>query len=277
MTTTTEQTAQPSTQAAQDSTKPREKTGRPTRILPSDRIAITKQYDLLRVIGGASGMAKKAVKLEEVEAIIKLKASTVALAIPFFTDSGLLVRQDKGFLPSDAVVAFTRAHSWNPDSATQKLAPVIQETWFAKALLPKLSFRAISVDEAITDLADACAASPDYRGQLSLLLDYLVAAGLVVREGDQLRAGSAPIPERNVAPLDSEEEADTMPTPPPTRSSVTTAFSQPTEGTIQFHVSVRVDMSEFSGWPADRISAFFGGIAQVLAAKGNLEKTTTGK
>ena len=45
-----------------------------------------------------------------------------------------------------------------------------------------------------------------------------------------------------------------------------------TEGTIQFHVSVRVDMTEFAGWKADRITAFFGGIAQVLAAKGDLEK-----
>ena len=41
---------------------------------------------------------------------------------------------------------------------------------------------------------------------------------------------------------------------------------------MQFHVSVRVDMKEFSGWQPDRIAAFFGGIAQVLAAKGTVEK-----
>jgi hypothetical protein len=41
---------------------------------------------------------------------------------------------------------------------------------------------------------------------------------------------------------------------------------------VQFHVSVKVDMAEFAGWSADRITAFFGGIAQVLAAKGTLEK-----
>jgi succinate-acetate transporter protein len=31
-------------------------------------------------------------------------------------------------------------------------------------------------------------------------------------------------------------------------------------------------MGEFSNWQADRIAAFFGGIAQVLAAKAKVEK-----
>ena len=51
-----------------------------------------------------------------------------------------------------------------------------------------------------------------------------------------------------------------------------TTFSQPTEGTVQFHVSVKVDMAEFAGWEPARITSFFGGIAQVLAAKGAIEK-----
>ena len=31
-------------------------------------------------------------------------------------------------------------------------------------------------------------------------------------------------------------------------------------------------MAEFAGWQPERISAFFSGVAQVLAAKGNVEK-----
>jgi len=34
-------------------------------------------------------------------------------------------------------------------------------------------------------------------------------------------------------------------------------------------------MAEFAGWDPARITAFFGGIAQVLAAKGQLERGPT--
>lgn len=56
------------------------------------------------------------------------------------------------------------------------------------------------------------------------------------------------------------------------RSAVSPSYVHQTAGGVQFQVNVNVDMSEFAGWSADRISAFFSGIAQVLAAKGALEK-----
>ena len=34
-------------------------------------------------------------------------------------------------------------------------------------------------------------------------------------------------------------------------------------------------MGEFKGWEADRIASFFGGIAQVLTAKGKMEEKAT--
>jgi hypothetical protein len=36
-------------------------------------------------------------------------------------------------------------------------------------------------------------------------------------------------------------------------------------------------MAEMAGWQADRIASFFAGIAQVLAAKGSIEKVATGE
>ena len=44
------------------------------------------------------------------------------------------------------------------------------------------------------------------------------------------------------------------------------------EGAVSFQVGIQVDMQELRGWEADRIAAFFSGIAQVLAAKGGLER-----
>jgi hypothetical protein len=37
--------------------------------------------------------------------------------------------------------------------------------------------------------------------------------------------------------------------------------------TIRLNVTVDVDMAELSGWSAERIGAFFAGVAQVLAAQ----------
>jgi hypothetical protein len=63
---------------------------------------------------------------------------------------------------------------------------------------------------------------------------------------------------------------------PTKTTAVVTSFAAPTEGIVQFHVSVRVDMGEFKGWAPERIAAFFGGIAQVLAAKGKVEESVSG-
>jgi hypothetical protein len=67
-------------------------------------------------------------------------------------------------------------------------------------------------------------------------------------------------------PPEAREREREGPTP---RVSSALSVAAPTNGVVQFHVSVRVDMAEFAGWEAERISAFFAGIAQVLAAKGS--------
>lgn len=261
--------------SAASSAAPKPKRSRPTNTLPTDRIGFQKQLDMLRVYATVSGATRKVVSLAEVENIIKMKASTISLASPFFTDIGLLQKSDKGFVPSDAVLNFQRAHQWNPETASHKLSTVIGAAWFSQHLLPTLQYREMSEEEAINALADACSASPEYEPQLRLLLDYMAGAGLIVKDGMQIRAVTPASPERTQKQEQREKQDESDSPPPPKVSSVTTAFTQPTEGTIQFHVSVRVDMAEFSGWPADRIAAFFGGIAQVLAAKGAMEKSTT--
>ena len=42
----------------------------------------------------------------------------------------------------------------------------------------------------------------------------------------------------------------------------------PIPASIKIGLTVRVDLGEFTTWEADRIAAFFNGVAQVLAAQG---------
>jgi hypothetical protein len=258
--------------AAVDST-PLDKTKRqrPTKPLPTDRIAFPKQLDILRAYAVAHETTGRPVTNAEIGNIVKMAASTVPHANSFFSDPeiGLLIKAEGGHVPSPAVIAFHRAFAWNPEAATHKFAPAFQAMWFSQVLMPRLAFRSMEEREAIRVLAEACGATPEYESQLSLVLAFLEAAGMIEREGGQVRAI------KSVGPaIEPAVPAVALPEvlAPPTRGLETT-FVRPTTGDgVHFNLSIDVDMKEMATWAPDRIAAFFAGFAQVLAAKGALEK-----
>lgn len=249
---------------------PKAKKQRPTKTLPTERITHPKQLDLLRAYAAVHATTAKAVSNNDVAEIVKFTASTVSMANAFFADSGLLTRADGGYVPSASVVNYQRAYEWNKETASHKLAPVISETWFARALTPKLNFGPMEEAEAIAALAEAAAAGPDYRLQLKVCVDYMVAAGLAEREGTTLKASRA----SSAAATNGGHMAQPELREPPLSktAAIATTFSTPAEGIVQFNISVKVNAQDFAGWSPDRITAFFGGIAQVLAAKGAIER-----
>lgn len=251
---------------------------RPTKFLPTGRISFDNQLNILRGYAAASGTSMKAVTNDEVAKVVStITSSTVSLANAFFTENGLLIRTDLGMIPSEPVVAFARAWDWSAASAGQKLAPVLQRTWFAELLFPLLRFQARPEDEVISELGGHINAGKEFRPQLKTLIDYLEVANLVKRDNGSVRlvsgaAPSAPEPppprEAGSVAGDAGRDSGTSRQAP----VVATSFAQATQGIINFHVDVRIDMAEFSDWSADRITAFFSGVAQVLAAKSALEK-----
>jgi hypothetical protein len=246
---------------------------KPTQILPTDRFIFNKQLNVLRAYGVASSFGSKPTRINDVANIVKMTASTVSMANPFFIDIGLLLKSGMGYVPAPEVIAFARAYEWNPEAAAHKLAPLLEQTWFAQELLPRLTFGQMDESGAVADLAHTAGAGPEYRNQIRILIDYLEAGGLVQRDGDFLRKPAAShrasaTNQERTTPQPAAEQRDAQ----PSRTSVSTVFTQAAEGVVQFHISVKVDMSEFAGWQPDRIAAFFGGIAQVLAAKGAVEK-----
>jgi hypothetical protein len=245
-------------------------------------VAAAKQFDILRAYAIASGPSAKPVQVIDAAAIVKMAGTTVSLCSAFFKDTGFLTRTSEGqLLPSPEVLEFNRAYEWNPTTAAYKLAPLLEKTWFGERLLPKVRFSPLSLDEAIGDLGTAAAAGADSKPNLLVLLDFMEIAGLITKENGQVRAGSALVPasrpEVRATPPADATPADVRETPPhrdqPAR--LATSFTQQ-EGVIQFHISVKVNMAEFAGWEPGRITAFFGGIAAVLAAKGNVEEDAGG-
>lgn len=244
----------------------------PTRTLPCDRVTFVRQLEILRGYAAASGQGSKAVRNSDVAATIGMAQETISACNAFFSSVGLIQKGEGGWIVSSEVQAFFRAYDWNKETASHKLAPLIQQAWFSQALLPKLGFRQMAEEDAISQLADASTAGPEYRRALRLLIDCMEAAGLILREGDVLKIRNSQSSEPVSEPTKSTESITGDPVSRPT-PRVSTAFSQMAQGAMRFNVSFDVDMSEMANWRADRIAAFFNGLAQVLAAKAEVEKT----
>lgn len=186
------------------------------RILPTARISFSRQMDLLRAYGATAGAERRPVTHEDVAPIVRMAASTASLANPFFADAGLLERVDGGYVPSPEVAAFARMWRWDEDAAPRELAPLLARTWFAETLLPRLDYHPLSEREAIAELDREATAGPEYAPSLRILLDFLEAAGLIVRDGERVEPGDA---DRG-APLRAEVAQhepgpDFRPSPPP--------------------------------------------------------------
>lgn len=250
---------------------PRQK---PTKALPTDRIAFPRQLDLLRAYAVASGPNKRQVTLAEVAALIKMNAATISLANAFFTEIGLLIKGEGGkYLPGQAVIDYARAYDWDQATAGTKLAPILASAWFGEALLPRLQFSKSMTEAQVTALLGQEAEAVTYYAKhLGFIIEYLIVADLVRREGANIALGSRTSPVSEVAVAETTNKGTRDTEPRPSAPMVQTVFSQAPEGKVQFYVNINVDMAEISRWSPDRIAAFFAGLAQVLAAKGSIEK-----
>jgi hypothetical protein len=237
-----------------------------TKKLPTFRVGFTKQIDALRAYALLSGNGTAAVRYSKVAETIGIHESNVSSMNPFFVENGFIEKSGNGYMPTPAVLEFNRAHAWNPATASQKLAPVIRQTWFARALIQKLAFRPMSEDDAIEVLAAECNGGPDAKGQIKVLIDYLDAGALLKRENGQLAALKA---SDDGEP--ASKTASQLPTPPTSEPAppVSTQPFAAQSGAISFQISVNVSMAELAGWAPDRITAFFAGVAQAMAAQKN--------
>lgn len=152
---------------------------RPRKALPTDRATFSKQLDVLRAAAAASGPDRKPLSNEEIAKVVNIHFGTVSNCNPFFLESGLMTRNKMQNIPCDEVFAYADRYKWDQDKAGHKLAPVIKKTWFCSTLVPKLNYREMSIDEAVGFLADEAGATPEYKAQLVMLIEYMRVSGIV--------------------------------------------------------------------------------------------------
>ncbi len=238
--------------------------------LPTFRVGFHKQMDALRAYATISDNGTKPVHYSIVGDFIKVHEANVSSMNPFFVENGFLEKSGAGYMPTPAVLEYNRAHSWNPETAAQTLAPIIANTWFGLALKQRLQFRSISEDEGIEILASLCNALPSMKPQLRMLLDYCEASGILSRAGGQLAAIEQTDSKQATAPASTTAAAISTPTQSPMRFAggpIPSGNLTPQNGAINLQIAVDVNLAEMRDWSPERITAFFGGIAQILAAK----------
>jgi hypothetical protein len=244
-----------------------ESKSRITKKLPTFRAGVAKQFDALRAYALLSENGAKAVHYSKVAEVIDVHEANTSSMNPFFLEAGFIEKRDNGYAPTPPVLEYHRQYSWNQETAAQKLAPIIANSWFGQALGNRLQFRSMSDDDAIEMLAGECNAGPEARPQLRMLLEYSEASGILDRANGQIsappagRAAAEPKP----SPVQEKPPAETATSSHPSRSSAHAAL--PMQDGISLNIQFQVSLAEMRDWSADRIAAFFAGIAQVLAAK----------
>lgn len=181
---------------------------KPIKVLPTDRLGFEKQLGVLRGYAAASGAERKAVSNKEVGAIVQVHENTVSICNPFLQDVCLLTKDGQRNRPSDEVADYAQAYEWDAEKAAHKLAAIFRKAWFGTALIPKLTFRALSKDEAITFLASEAKAPKEYKTNLEIILDYLKAAGVIQSDGSTITLGpNAKEPSENGLPNGKQQNS----------------------------------------------------------------------
>lgn len=183
----TDESIDSNAQSGTESTKAAK--AKPTKVLPTDRLNFEKQLSVLRGYAAASGADRKAVSNRDVGAIVQIHENTVSICNPFLLDLGLLSKDGQRSRPSDEIADYAQAFEWDSEKAAYKLAPNFRKAWFSTALIPKLTFRPLSKDEATTFLANEAKAPKEYKANLEIILDYLKAAGVIQFDGANYTLG----------------------------------------------------------------------------------------
>lgn len=155
--------------------------------LPTKKMTTSKQFELLRAFAIASTRDRKPVSIQDVANVQHIHSGSVSMCNAFYVESGLITKMGNKFVPSSDVFAYEQSADWKNENAGHKLAPAIKETWFAKAILPRLQLNSMQENRVIQALSEASHAPPSEQRSLRMLVDYLEFCGLVEHDNGTIK------------------------------------------------------------------------------------------
>jgi hypothetical protein len=159
-------------------------------VLPSNRHTFQIHFDVLRrfvTLGRTGGVAASEVEGEGVP------TQAASMNVRFMRSVGLLAVTERGkYIPTQDAIQFINAKSVSDDRAKPILAALISKSWFAD--IAQSLFRTqpiMSEDQFLGELALAAQTDKTKEQEaLRTILEYLVYAGMVVRDERGLSLGS---------------------------------------------------------------------------------------
>ena len=160
-----------------------------TKTLPTDRIGFSKQQDIIKAyLAAYEKIGNVSVSNEDVAQLVGMKATTVSMLNAFLVDVGFIIRSESGkYTPSADLISFSKSLHFAPANAWKKLSPLLSKTWFAQEIIARAKLKELEETEALTCLAVCSNADKEQSSQLKMLLDYLSAVGLILRDGGKVK------------------------------------------------------------------------------------------
>jgi len=158
-----------------------------TQVIPTNRLTVPKQIEIIRAYGAAYEAGGGSVGIEDVTKFVGMAPATVSQTNAFLQDTGIVRKDGRRFVPAAEVQAMNRLYEVSKDKALAKLGPLMEKSWFGKLVVPKLKFRPMSEEDVVHELFEAATAETQHLPQVRMLVDYLVITGVVERDGGVLK------------------------------------------------------------------------------------------
>ena len=158
-----------------------------TQVIPTSRLTLPKQVEIIRAYGAAFDASKEPVGIEDVVKFVGMAAATVGQTNAFLQEVGIVRKDGRRFIPSSEVLAMNRLYEVSKERALGKLAPLFEKSWFGALVMPKLKFRPMPEEDLVHQLFEVATAETQHLQQVRMLIDYLVLVGLVERDGANLK------------------------------------------------------------------------------------------
>jgi hypothetical protein len=166
-----------------------------TQVIPTNRLTLPKQIEIIRAYGAAYEVSGGAVGIEDVTKFVGMAPATVSQTNAFLTETGIVRKDGRRFVPAAEVQAMNRLYDVSKDKALAKLGPLMEKSWFGRLVVPKLKFRPMPEEDVVHELFEAATAEAAHLPQIRMLVDYLVISGVVERENGVLKVKNGGGPE----------------------------------------------------------------------------------
>lgn len=253
---------------------------RPSHSLPTDRMKMTVQVNVLQTLGRLSGTNRKPVSVELLgQAVNEVSRHTVGLSNNFFVEMGWLEKAGRGeYAASKALVLYTMKRANNPGDTAAAVVPLreaAEKSWAWECIRPMLVNGSAAVTEVRLALMQEAGAGQDHLPQLTNLFEWLHYVRLIrLASGQVFAAESGATSSVTPAPASSPDGRETAvdAAPAVAKEQRATPAGPATAGTsapvvVSLAFSLQLTADDLATLSSDQITSLFAGVGALAAVK----------